>query len=232
MDNDATRRKETHSSSNSDWYPTKFLEHEITTVRTDLILSQSAFSHVVDVEASKINIAKWLSDLPDAEYQRCAPPDHIASGATWTDDGKRMSINVEMIGTGLVVQHYVAEVADPLYCTMVSISDVFTPHGRTKVQVIWELSAKALPDGKTEYTNSGISHPTDDFLAFIENNGMTFEQASQARQEASGEHNRRETPLFAESIARAAKKQNGASDAAARLVVQRSCGPGVDWRTC
>lgn len=178
----------------------------MTTVRTDLVLSQSAFTHVVDVEARKINIAKWLFDLPDAEYQRCAPPDHIAAGATWTDDGKRMSINVEMIGTGLVVQHYVAEVADPLYCKMVSISDVFTPAGRTKVQVIWELSAKALPDGKTEYTNSVISHPTDEFLAFIEKNGMTFEQAAKARQDASGDHNRRETPLFAESIARAAKK--------------------------
>lgn len=181
----------------------------MTTIRTDLILSKSAFSHVVDVDASKIDIAKWLFDLPDAEYQRCAPPDHIGAGATWTDDGRRMSINVEMIGTGLVVQHYVAEVAGPLYCKMVSISDVFTPHGRTKVQVIWELRAKGLPDGKTEYTNSVISHPTDEFLAFIDKNGMTFEQAAQARQEASGDHNRRETPLFAESIARAAKKRAG-----------------------
>ncbi|GJG98173.1 hypothetical protein [Cupriavidus pauculus] len=179
----------------------------MTTVRKDLILSQSAFSHVVDVDLDSIDIAQWLFGLPDAEYQRCAPPDHIAAGATWTDDGKRMSINVEMIGNGLVVQHYVGEVTEPAYCKMVSISDVFTPHGRTKVQVIWELSAKRTADGKTEYTNAVTSHPTDEFLAFIEKNGLSFEQAARDRQAASGDHNRRETPLFAESIARAALRK-------------------------
>lgn len=176
----------------------------MTQVRNDLVLSQSAFSHVIDVPHDQVNIADWLFSLPDAEYQRCAPPDHIAAGATWTDDGKRMSINVEMIGSGLVVQHYVGEVTDKDYCRMVSISDVFTPKGRTKVQVIWELSAKAFESGKTEYTNRVTSHPTDDFLSFIEANGTSFEQAAKDRQDASGDHNRRETPLFAESIARAA----------------------------
>lgn len=190
-----------------------FLTHwrnTMTSVRNDLILSQSAFSHVIDVDYDTVDIAQWLFALPDAEYQRCAPPDHIAAGATWTDDGKRMSINVEMIGSGLVVQHYVGEVTEPGYCKMVSISDVFTPHGRTKVQVIWELKAKRLADGKTEYTNAVTSHPTDDFLAFIEKNGLTFEQAAKDRQSASGDHNRRETPLFAESIARAARLKQAA----------------------
>ncbi|ASW01751.1 hypothetical protein [Paraburkholderia aromaticivorans] len=181
----------------------------MTSVQHDLILSQSGFSHVIDVDVEKIDIAQWLFTLPDAEYQRCAPPDHIAAGATWTDDGKRMSINVEMIGTGLVVQHYVGEVTERLYCKMVSLSDVFTPHGRTKVQVIWELRAKGLPNGKTEYTNSVTSHPTDDFLSFIEKNGMSFDQAARDRQAASGDHNQRETPLFAESIARAARRTAG-----------------------
>ncbi|WP_109477130.1 hypothetical protein [Paraburkholderia sp. C35] len=185
----------------------------MTTIRNDLILSQSAFTHVVDVPIESIDIASWLFELPDAEYQRCAPPDHIAAGATWTDDGRRMSINVEQIGSGLVVQHYVGEVTEKHYCRMVSLSDVFTPHGRTKVQVIWELSAKTLPDGKTEYTNSVISHPTDEFLAFIEKNGATFEQAAHDRQVASGDHNRRETPLFAESIARAARAKMAVQNA-------------------
>ncbi|MGF6768264.1 hypothetical protein P3T18_000734 [Paraburkholderia sp. GAS199] len=177
----------------------------MTSIRADLVLSQSAFSHVVDVPVDAIDIASWLFALPDAEYQHCAPPDHIAAGATWTDDGRRMSINVEQIGTGLVVQHYVGEVTEKNYCRMVSLSDVFTPHGRTKVQVIWELSAKESADGKTEYTNSVISHPTDDFLDFIEKIGVSFEQAARDRQSASSDHNRRETPLFAESIARAAR---------------------------
>jgi hypothetical protein len=180
-------------------------ESLMTVIRTDLVLSASAFSHIIDVPFEKVDIAKWLFALPDAEYQRCAPPDHIAAGATYTDDGRRMSINVEMIGTGLVVQHYVGEVTEPAHCKMVSTSDVFTPAGRTKVQVIWDLSVKKLADGRCEYTNSVLSHPTDEFLAFIDKNGITWEKAAADRQSASGDHNSRETPLFAESIARAAR---------------------------
>lgn len=152
----------------------------------------------------KVDIASWLFNLPEAEYLRCCPPDHIAAGTTSTDDGRRMSINVEMIGTGLVVQHYVAEEATPSYCRMNSISDVFTPAGRTQVNVIWELIAEPIEGGRTRYTNRVTSHPTDAFMAFIEANGQTFEQAYTARQAAGGDHNRRETPLFAASIARKA----------------------------
>jgi len=46
----------------------------------------------------------WLYSLPTEEYKRCSP-DHIAAGATFTDDGTRMSINVEMIGGSLLVQN-------------------------------------------------------------------------------------------------------------------------------
>jgi hypothetical protein len=45
----------------------------------------------------KVDIADWLFNLPDAEYQRCSPA-HIAAGHTTTDDGRPMSINVETIG--------------------------------------------------------------------------------------------------------------------------------------
>jgi hypothetical protein len=65
----------------------------------------SAYSAVIDAPIELVDIATWLLNLPDAEYQRCAPPDHIAGGSTTTDDGRRMSINVEQIGTALVIQH-------------------------------------------------------------------------------------------------------------------------------
>ncbi len=113
-----------------------------------------------------------------------------------------MSINVEIIGQTLMIQHYVAETATPQICRMVSTSDVFTPNGRTRVQVIWTLSAKRIDDGHSEYTNSVVAHPTASFMDFIAQHGMTFEQAAAARQHDGGDHNRRETPLFAESIAR------------------------------
>ena len=85
-----------------------------------------------------------------------------------------------------------------------SISDAFTPNGRTKVQVIWDLSVKKIDDNSCEYTNSVVAHPTDEFLAFIKAHNMSFEDAAAARQHDGGDHNRRETPLFAESIKRRA----------------------------
>jgi hypothetical protein len=37
----------------------------------DQILSQSAYSSEIDVPIEKIDIADWLFNLPEAEYQRC-----------------------------------------------------------------------------------------------------------------------------------------------------------------
>jgi hypothetical protein len=170
----------------------------------DTILSQSAYSADIDVALEKVDIADWLFNLPEAEYLRCCSPDHIAAGITWTDDGRRMSINVEQIGSGMVVQHYVAEVAEPAYCRMNSISDVFTANGRTQVNVVWELIAEKIDDNRTRYTNRVTARPTDVFMTFLEEHNVKFEDAAAARQAAGGDHNRRETPFFAESIARRA----------------------------
>jgi len=41
-------------------------------------------------------------------------------------------------------------------------------------------------------------------LDFIAQHGISFEQAAATRQRDGSDHNRRETPLFAESIARRA----------------------------
>lgn len=179
----------------------------MTKVITDLKLSSSAFSHVIDIPIEKVDIADWLFNLPEAEYQRCCPPDHISAGTTSTDDGKPMSINIEMIGKTLMIQRYVGEITEPHHCRMVSLSDAFTPNGRTKVQVIWDLSVKKVDDTHCEYTNSVVAHPTDEFLAFIKQHDMTFEAAAAGRQQDGGNHNSRETPLFAESIKRRALKK-------------------------
>ena len=158
-------------------------------ILSDSTLSSSAFSHVIAAPIEKVDIAEWLFALPEAEYQRCCPPDHISCGATFTDDGTRMSINVEMIGRTLMIQHYVAETATPHLCRMVSTSDAFTPNGHTRVQVIWTLSVRPIDDGHCEYTNSVVAHPTAAFMDFIAQHGMSFEQAAAARQHDGGDHN-------------------------------------------
>jgi hypothetical protein len=171
-------------------------------ILTDKQLSNSAFSHVIHAPVEKVDIAGWLFSLPEAEYRRCCPPDHISCGATSSDEGVPMSINVEMIGQTLMIQHYVAEEHTPSLCRMVSTSDAFTPGGRTRVQVIWTLSVRSIDANSCEYTNSVVAHPTAEFMEFIARHNLSFEAASAARQHDGGDHNRRETPLFAASIER------------------------------
>jgi hypothetical protein len=173
---------------------------------TDYTLSLSTVTAIIHASIEKVNIADWVLHLPDAEYQRCSTA-HIAAGTTTTDDGRPMSINVESIGDALVVQHYVAEVREPHLCRMVSLSDSISPAGRTRLQVVWELSARKIDDQTSEYTNHIHSTAIDETLDFFEKHGIGFETARSARQRASHAHNQEETPKFAKSIERRALRQ-------------------------
>ena len=177
------------------------------TILVDEELSNCAATHVINAPVESVDIAAWLFKLPEAEYQRCCPPDHISCGTTSTDNGMPMLINVEMIGRALMIQHYVAEVATPALCRMVSVSDAFTPNGRTRVQVIWTLGVRRTDDRTCEFTNGAIVRPTVEFIDFIGQHHIRFKNAAAARQHVSGDHNRRETPLFAASIERMALGQ-------------------------
>jgi hypothetical protein len=173
-------------------------------VLTDMIIVDSQQTATIHAPADKVDIADWLLNLPDAEYQRCAPPDHLAAGSTTTDDGQPMSINVEEIGGSLMIQHYVAQMHQPNHCRLVSLSDLQTPLGWTKIQVIWDLSVAPLDAGTCQYTNRVISYPTRAFLDVLDAAGKTFEEAAADRQQATVDHNQRETALYAASIERKA----------------------------
>src|SRR5271154_1754272 len=166
-------------------------------------LSLSTVTAAIHAPIEKVNIADWLLHLPDAKYQRCAQA-HIAAGSSTTDDGRPMSINVETIGDALVVQHYVAEIHEPHFCRMVSISDSISPAGGTKLQVVWELSVEKIDEKTCEYTNHIHSTATDQTLAFLKEHNIPFDRARDARQRASHAHNQEETPQFAKSIERKA----------------------------
>jgi len=130
-------------------------------VRGDLELSHIVVTADVDAPFADVDIAQWLKTLPTQEYQRCAPGDHKAAGYTVDDDGTPMSLNVEMIGTALIVQNYRYEVAEAHYCKMVSISDVLTPAGWTTTQVTWELRMEQIDGDHCRYTNTvSDSNPT------------------------------------------------------------------------
>lgn len=162
-------------------------------------LSASIVSAIINAPIEKINISDWLLNLPDAEYQRCSV-NHIAAGNTVNFAGEPMSINVEYVGTALVIQHYVATVYQPDYCRMLSVSDTITASGRSKVQVLWELRAEKIDENTCKYTNSIHATATPEFLEFIKDHGISLAEAAKSRQEASDAHNHEETPLFAKSI--------------------------------
>ena len=143
----------------------------------DRTLSLSTVTAVINAPFEKVNIADWLFNLPDAEYQRCSHA-HIAAGTTTTDQGIPMSLNVETIGDALMVQHYVGEVRERSRCLMVSISDAITSAGRNKVKVVWELSVKKIDDKTCEYKNHIHASATDEFLEFLKKNDISFERAA------------------------------------------------------
>jgi len=164
-------------------------------------LVKSSFSATIHAPIEQVDIPAWCFGLSESEYQSCSPA-HVSAGATTAPDGRRMSINVEVLGGSPIVQHYAEEIAEPHHLRLVSSSDAFTPTGRTKVGVIWDLSVKKIDGNTCEFTNQVHSSFTPELLDFLAKQGIPPEVFQSARRPVSEAHNRQETPLFAKSIER------------------------------
>jgi len=172
----------------------------------DNTLVKSSFSATINAPIEKVDIPAWCFTLQESEYQWCSPA-HCSTGATTPTDGRRMSINVEILGGSLIVQHYIEEVARPDHLRLVSTSDVFTPTGRTKICVIWDLAARKIDDKTCEFINTVQSCATPELLDFLGRQGIPLDVFRGARKPISETHNRQETPMFAKSIERHASHQ-------------------------
>lgn len=165
----------------------------------------SSFSAIINAPIEKIDIPNWCFSLAEKEYQGCSPA-HVAAGFTTAPDGRRMSINVEIIGGSLMVQHYVETLGQKDHLVLDSVSDIFTPTGRTTIHIVWEMSVKPIDANRSEFTNHVRSTATPEFKTFLDRQGIPFDVFRVQRQPASIAHNQGETPLFAASIERAALK--------------------------
>jgi hypothetical protein len=165
----------------------------------------ASFTAIIDAPIEKIDLPHWAFTLPDHEYRGCSPA-HVAAGATTSSNGKPMSINVEVIGGSVIVEHYVETLGEKHHLILDSVSDVFTPSGRTTIHVLWELSVKAIDDQRCEFTNRVQTRATEELRTFLDKQGFPFEVFRAQRQPMSLAHNQGETPLFAASIERAAKR--------------------------
>ena len=99
---------------------------------------------------------------------------HFAVGSRWRADGRRMSINVEVIGGSLMVQHYVEVVAERHHLVLDSVSDLFTTAGRTEILVMWELSVKRI-DAVRCATCHVRTRATDELWDFLAREGIPFD---------------------------------------------------------
>jgi hypothetical protein len=167
---------------------------------TDDVIAKSLAEATIRVPAAAIDLTEWVFTVTDSEYQACSK-NHIAAAATFTSEGKRMTINVEQVGN-LMVQHYVEDVAERSVCRLVSLSDSIGPDisSRVKVAVIWMFTADAIDAGTTRFTNSIEVRSAPGYLEALERRGVPFDRASEAAQQALSAHNAEETPLFARDI--------------------------------
>jgi hypothetical protein len=114
--------------------------------------SSSSSSATINAPIEEVDLPSWCFTLPEWEYKACFPA-HCTAGTTTAPDGRRRSINVEVFGDTLVVQHYVEKIGKPDHLRLASTSDLFAPAGRTTVDVIWDLSVKKIDDATCEFTN-------------------------------------------------------------------------------
>ena len=170
-------------------------------------LAESSFSAVIHAPIEQVDIPAWCFSLSEAEYQGCSPA-HYSAAVTTAPDGRRMSINVEVIGGSMMVQHYLEEVSEPDHLRLVSNSDVFTPTGRTKLDITWDLSVVKIDDSSCEFTNMVRSAATPELIELLTRQGIPVDVFASARKPNSAGHNRQETPMFAKSIERHALEQS------------------------
>jgi len=179
----------------------------------DDTLVQSTATAIINAPIESIDIPAWCFSLRDDEYQACSPA-HFAGATTTAPDGRRMSLNVEVVGGSLMVQHYVEEIGDPDHLRLVSHSDLFTPSGRTKIDIVWDLRVRKLDGRSCEFTNTVRSSAPPEMVDFLARQGLAFDAFRAARRPNTEAHNRQETPMFAQSIERhaLARREIGGND--------------------
>jgi hypothetical protein len=112
------------------------------------------FSHhaVIHAPADEVDLEQWLFTLSDNDYQAAAHG-HRAAG-TFTEGGRRGSVNVEAIGTLLMIQHYLEREAGPARVEMVSErSQAYLFHLiPVPVLVRWVMTATPQTANTTTFT--------------------------------------------------------------------------------
>ena len=155
-------------------------------------LFQTVCEARIEKPKEAFDLHAWVFSLSDKDYQTTARG-HIGAGSSIHVDGTRTSVNVESVGGNLLVQHYVAEIAERDYVKMVSLSDLWLMKLiHVVVRVTWEMRLLSNEDGSCRFQNTVlVEHPH-----FI----MKIMSALALGGFFVRKHNEEETPLFAQNL--------------------------------
>ena len=123
-------------------------------------LFQTVCEAPIDAPKEAFNLHDWVFTLSDKDYQTTARG-HIGAGSSIHTDGTQTSVNVESVGGNLLVQHYVAEIKEPDYVKMVSMSDLWLMKlVHVVVKVTWEMRLIPVSESECKFQNTVlVEHP-------------------------------------------------------------------------
>jgi hypothetical protein len=167
---------------------------------TGTLLVDTYCTASIPLELERLDLTDWLFTLSDADYRRSSTQ-HFAAGSSRSEDGRRMSINVERIGETLLFEHYAEDISEAHHCRVVSLSD-FLNHrlGQATIHVTWELLVEPADPGGVTFTNRIIAHTTGALEELLDAAGVTVEMVRDSMHQNAAAHNAEETPLFARDI--------------------------------
>ena len=120
-------------------------------MKKSYMLAHATSEVLLNISANVLNLPKWLFNFSDMEYQQCSKG-HFGAGMSILPNGKRTSVNVEIVGGHFAVQHYVEEISEPNHLKLVSErSDVWIFHFlHIHPRVTWEM--KLVPTSENSCT--------------------------------------------------------------------------------
>jgi hypothetical protein len=167
----------------------------------DRELDESTATAIIDAAIDRIDIGGWWL----AAQHSLGPSDRVTAGFTGAPDGKRISVDVELVGGRLLAHYCVERLARRNHLILESVSDLVTPTGRTTMRILWEASVASIGANRSALTSRVRTNVAKEFASFLRRQGIPFDAFLSRRLPVSVSRNERQTRLFAAGIERAVR---------------------------
>lgn len=167
-----------------------------------ITLGQACAQAVVAAPLATIDLGTWMFTLTSEEYAACAVG-HQSAAQGVLPSGKRVSMNVEVVGGNFMVQHYIETIARRDHVRGVSPNTVLWVDDEHFVlaRITWDLRVERVDDATSQLTCTVTAETEDEgFAARVE----ALNRDTPVEERAFQRHIDEETPLFARDIQRKA----------------------------